>query len=129
MARALVSSDRWHVLYPRTYVAYLALSVADVLITYMVLAEGGREINLIANWFLQQFDFAGMVVFKFALVGLVLANIEIVGRLRPGAGKLLAVLIVLSGLTPLIVVGSQAALHSPEIQLALQSMISPIALP
>jgi hypothetical protein len=129
MARALVSFDRWHVLYPRTYVAYLALSVADVLITYMVLADGGREINLIANWFLERFDFAGMVLFKFALVGLVLANIEVVGRLRPGAGRFLAVLIVLSGITPLVVVGSQAALHSPEIQLAVQSMISPLAMP
>ena len=76
-------------LYPNRYVWFVFLSTMDVLMTFVVLWFGGREANSLANWVLERWGFAGMTIFKFALVVVVIGLCEIVGRLRESAGRLL----------------------------------------
>lgn len=78
-----------HPLYPNRYVWFVFLSAMDAMMTYVVLAFGGREANSIANWILQRFGFTGMALFKFALVVLVIVICEFVGRRKETAGRLL----------------------------------------
>jgi hypothetical protein len=75
------------VLYPHTYVWYVFVSALDVLFTRVMLHFGGYEVNQLANWVLQRWDIAGMVLFKFALVTLVICICEFVGRKRYRVGR------------------------------------------
>jgi len=38
--------------YPNAYVWYVFLSTMDILFTWMILTAGGREVNPVAQWFL-----------------------------------------------------------------------------
>lgn len=74
-------------LYPNVYIWYLYISALDVMFTAVLLNFGGREMNAIANWVLGRWDFAGLILFKFALVSFVICLCEIVGRKRYQLGK------------------------------------------
>jgi hypothetical protein len=65
------------------------LSMADVLMTFALLRKSSRffESNPIASWFLEQWNMAGMVFFKFTLIGGVILLSEIIERNRPGLGR------------------------------------------
>jgi hypothetical protein len=69
----------------------IALSAADVLMTYVLLRRSSAfyESNPVAQWFFLRWDIAGMAVFKFSAVGLVVVIGEIVERHRPGRGRAL----------------------------------------
>ena len=69
----------------------IALSVADVLVTYVLLRRGPAfyESNPVAQWFFLRWNIAGMAVFKFSAMGLVVVIGEIVERHRPGWGRAL----------------------------------------
>ncbi len=68
----------------------IVLSVADLLMTYYLLWQGGRyyEANPLANWVFRRWNVAGMTVFKFTLVAVVVTIGEFVARSRPRLGKL-----------------------------------------
>jgi len=69
----------------------VALSAADVLVTYALLKRGPAfyESNPVAQWFFVRWNIAGMSVFKFSAMGLVIVIGEIVERHRPGWGRAL----------------------------------------
>lgn len=71
----------------------IVLSVADIFITFALLSSSRAfyESNPIAQWFFARWNMAGMVVFKFASIGLAIALGEIIERRRPGWGKLVLV--------------------------------------
>jgi cell shape-determining protein MreD len=45
------------------------------------------ESNPVAQWFFTRWNIAGMAVFKFSAIGLVVAIGEVVERQRPGWGR------------------------------------------
>jgi len=74
-------------LYPNRYAWYVFVSSLDVILTTVLLHFGAEEVNLIANWVLGRYDIAGLVVFKFVLVSLVLSICEYVGHRRRKLGQ------------------------------------------
>ncbi|MEM9082196.1 MAG: DUF5658 family protein [Planctomycetota bacterium] len=68
------------ILFPRRYVIYVVLAMLDLACTILILQNGGREINAIANYVLQLAGEHGMSILKFASVAVVLTICEIVGR-------------------------------------------------
>jgi hypothetical protein len=75
------------VLYPDRYAWYVFVSALDVILTTVLLHFGAEEVNLVANWVLGRYNIAGLVVFKFVLVSLVLSICEYVGHRRPKLGQ------------------------------------------
>jgi hypothetical protein len=70
-------------------VCLVALSAADLFMTFTLLQKSHAfyESNPIAMWFFQRWDMAGMVGFKFAMIGGAIGLGEIIERKRPGLGK------------------------------------------
>jgi hypothetical protein len=69
----------------------IALSAADLLVTYALLRRGPAfyESNPVARWFFLRWNIAGMTGLKFGVVGLVIVIGELVERHRPGWGRAL----------------------------------------
>jgi hypothetical protein len=69
----------------------IALSAADLLVTYALLRRGPSfyESNPVAQWFFSRWNIAGMTLFKFGVIGLVIVIGEVVERHRPGWGRTL----------------------------------------
>jgi len=69
----------------------IVLSLADLLVTYSLLRRGPSfyESNPLAQWFFSRWNIAGMTVFKFSIMGLVIIIGEVVERHRPGWGRTL----------------------------------------
>jgi hypothetical protein len=69
----------------------IALSAADLLVTYALLRRGPSfyESNPVAHWFFSRWNIAGMTGFKFSVMGLVIIIGEVVERHRPGWGRAL----------------------------------------
>lgn len=67
----------------------LALSVADLFMTYTLLRSGPLffESNPVAQWFFARWNMAGMALFKFGVMAGVIALGEIIERQRPGWGR------------------------------------------
>jgi hypothetical protein len=90
------------VLYPNAYVWFVFLAALDVVLTYLILhpvlffrdfdmtESRGSEVNALANWIIERWDVPGMVVFKFALVVIVIVLCEIIGRRKDQTGRRLA---------------------------------------
>jgi hypothetical protein len=78
------------VLYPRIYPWYVFLAALDIMLTWVVLHSGGREVNVMADWVIRMGGLRGTVLFKFATVLLVIAICEVVGRKRPPLGLKIA---------------------------------------
>ncbi len=78
------------VLFPWLYCAYVVLAALDVMLTVRILSLGGAEVNAIAQWVLHHGEVAGLVVFKFVAVALVLVICETVGHVRETTGRRLA---------------------------------------
>jgi hypothetical protein len=91
------------VLYENHYTWFVLVSALDVMLTWVVLHAGGREANGIAAAVLQRWGLEGMVVFKFALVVLVIALCEVIGRRNRAAGRQLATWAVALTCVPLVI--------------------------
>ncbi len=87
-----VPSSVWRgaVLYPNVYVWYVLLASLDVMLTAVIVAAGGHEVNSLADRVLGRWGLPGLVVFKFSLVLLVVAICEVVGRRNDRTGRKLA---------------------------------------
>jgi hypothetical protein len=81
-------------LYPRMYAWFILLAALDILLTYMILSplfgDRGREVNAVAEWVIEQYGLFGMVVYKYALVAVVVTICQYVGRRQPAKGRRLA---------------------------------------
>lgn len=77
-------------LYQNTYVWLVFVSALDIMMTWVVLHLGGREVNGLADAVIRRFDLPGLVLFKFAFIILVIGICEIVGRRNDVLGRRLA---------------------------------------
>ncbi len=76
--------------YPELYTWYVFVSALDVLFTWLILKNGGHEVNMLADWIIDQHDLPGLTVFKFSTVVLVVLICEVIGRHRQELGAKLA---------------------------------------
>lgn len=77
-------------LYEPHYLWFIFVSSLDLMMTWVILYLGGREVNPLAKHVLDTFGMNGMVVYKMALVVLVIILCEWVGRKSLHAGRRLA---------------------------------------
>lgn len=76
---------------------FVLAGALDVFMTYIILrfSHDGQtqhvmiESNPVAGWILHRWGFRGMIMFKFAMVAVVVVIAEIVGRVRPTLARLL----------------------------------------
>lgn len=78
------------VLYPTLYPLLVLGGTLDVLLTSVVLALGGQELNSIADHVLQTSGLPGLVALKFAMISSVILLCEIVGRRKLSLGSTVA---------------------------------------
>ena len=87
---------RAHVLYPNTYIWLVFLASLDIMMTWIILhpAFGGYEVNKLANWVIRAGGLKATILYKFALIVVVISICELVGRRRRRTGRRLAVFCV-----------------------------------
>jgi len=73
------------------YVWLVFFSSLDVMLTWKILEQGGREINPIAAAVIDFWGMHGATAFKFALITWVVIVCEVLARMRARAGRFLAV--------------------------------------
>jgi hypothetical protein len=79
-------------LYPNHYAWYILAASLDIMLTYLIVwGLGGREVNAIAQKFIDALGHWGLILLKFSTVILVIAICEFVGRRRHTLGRLLAI--------------------------------------
>jgi uncharacterized protein DUF5658 len=76
--------------YGNCHAWFVFLSSLDILLTSVVLAVGGSEVNPLVEWILVQTGMVGVVVYKFLIVTFVIWVCEFIGRERDGTGRRLA---------------------------------------
>lgn len=76
--------------HPNQYVWFVLVSALDLILTCVILNLGGVEVNAIANAVLSYGGLTTLVLFKFALVTLVIVFCEWITRRNPRAGFKLA---------------------------------------
>lgn len=91
----------------RIYPWYLLVAVADILVTWVVLTHGGRELNTIAAWAWSASGVAGLTALKFATVVVVVLICEGLAELSEPAGRRLAQWAVILSATPIAFVVAQ----------------------
>jgi hypothetical protein len=80
-------------LLPAESVLFVALSAADLFMTYRLLWQGQFfEANPVAHWFFVRWNIAGMTAFKFALVAFIIVLSETIERHRPRVGRAILLL-------------------------------------
>ena len=89
--RLVQASVRDSSLLERETLFLVVLSAADLLVTYALLRRGPAfyESNPVAQWFFERWNIAGMALFKFSAMGLVVVIGEVVERHRPTWGRVL----------------------------------------
>lgn len=79
-------------LYPDHYAWYILASSLDIMLTYLIIwGLGGREVNAIAQKFIDALGHWGLILLKFSTVLLVIAICEVIGRRKFVLGRRLAV--------------------------------------
>jgi len=77
-------------LYPNIYVWYIFLAALDLMLTWIVLHLDGLELNPLADLVIQHGGLPATVVYKFALVLVVVLVCEIAGQHSESLGRRLA---------------------------------------
>jgi hypothetical protein len=85
----MAADGKSHVIFPNGYVWFVFVSALDIMLTWVVLHLGGREANALANAIIYRYGLPGLVVFKFALVVIVVLICEFVGRRKHESARLL----------------------------------------
>ena len=85
----MAADGKSHVIFSNGYVWFVFVSALDIMLTWVVLHLGGREANALANAIIYRYGLPGLVVFKFALVVIVVLICEFVGRRKHESARLL----------------------------------------
>lgn len=80
--------------YQHAYTWFVFLSAMDLMLTWIILHQDGRELNPLAKWVIDTMNLWGLVGFKFSLVVIVVMLCEVVGYRRPRLGHFVACLAV-----------------------------------
>jgi hypothetical protein len=89
-------------LYQSAYLWLVLVSTMDLLLTWVILAAGGSEVNPIARVVIDAGGLPGAITFKYALVVFVILVCEIAGRSRDRTGRGLAYLAVAVSAIPVV---------------------------
>jgi len=95
--------------YPDAYLWLVFAACLDIMLTWIILWRGGREVNILANLILQHFDIGGFVAFKLTFIVLFILICEALGRRSADAGRNLAWFAVAMNAFPVMV--ALAMLH------------------
>ncbi len=90
------------VLYPDAYAWFVLFASMDIMLTVLILLMGGYEMNSVAAWVIRAFGLVGLVVYKFALVIVVVLVCELIGRVRHEVGRRVAVASIVLTLAPVV---------------------------
>jgi hypothetical protein len=93
-------SLRHAVLYPSLYCWFILVGTLDILITWIILHAGGREINTIAAKAIELGNKWGIVSLKFLTVVVFVLACERIGRSRAKLGRRLAIAAVAISAAP-----------------------------
>ena len=91
-----------HLRYPSAYLWLVLLSALDVMLTWTIFYAGGTEANPIAEAVIDQWGLNGMIVYKFALIGVFILICEGVGTLRDTTGRMLSRLSIAIAAVPVV---------------------------
>lgn len=105
------SQEKLHVIFPNGYVWFVFISTLDIILTFLVLHLGGREANQLANAILVSYGLRGLIIFKFALVILVVLICEWVGRRRHESARLLLSTGIIITCLPVVIAMALIAFH------------------
>ncbi|MFP4145158.1 MAG: DUF5658 family protein [Phycisphaeraceae bacterium] len=99
-------------LYPGEYAWFVLISALDIMLTWVILHLGGREVNPVAEWVIQTADLYGIIGLKLGVVVLVVAVCETLGRKKSfRSGRLLARTAVGISLIPIVASLLQIAIY------------------
>ena len=65
------------------YIWLIFVSSLDIMLTWVILRNGGEEVNPVAKLVIDAWGLNGAILFKFALVTFVIVSCEVVSRVRP----------------------------------------------
>ena len=84
------------------YIWIIIGATLDILFTGIILAKGGQEVNPLANAILTNHGFAGMVVFKYIVVFIILLSCEFVTRHNTRKGHRLIIALIAIHFAPVL---------------------------
>lgn len=76
--------------FPVLYGAFVLVSSMDIILTWLVLQLGGREVNPLAAAVIAHWGLGGAIAFKFSLMLMVIVLCEVIGRNRDATARRLA---------------------------------------
>ena len=95
------------VAFPEQYTWLVLVSGMDLMLTWLILQLGGREVNPVAEWVLHTAGHGGLVVFKFAVVIFVILVCEFIARRQRRTARELAWVAVIISAAPVVVALAQ----------------------
>ena len=63
---------------------FILVNVLDIFVTYSLIRFGGIEANPIARYFLQRWEFQGLVYFKMSMVAFLVVLVQVIARSNLG---------------------------------------------
>lgn len=98
------------VLLPNHYTWLIFVGMLDVMLTTVIIGQlGGREVNPLAQWFIEFCDVWGLLMLKIATLLVVIVSCEIIGRTKLDTAKTLARVGIMISAFPVVVALSLAA--------------------
>lgn len=91
-----------HMRYPNAYAWLLLLSAMDIMLTWVILHFGGREVNAIARHVIDHYGLNGVIIYKFVLILFFILVCEVVGSMREPTGRMLSKISVAIASIPII---------------------------
>ena len=71
------------------YVWLIFVGSLDIMLTWVILRNGGEEVNPVANLIIEAWGLNGAIAFKYALTLFVIVCCEAIARVRPITARLL----------------------------------------
>jgi len=94
-------------LFQNHYTWFIFLSAMDFMLTLVILAYGGVEVNAVAARIIQNHSFGGLFAFKLGMVLFIILLIEVIGRLRQETGLKVARMAILLTSFPVLAAAGQ----------------------
>lgn len=71
------------------YIWLIFVGSLDIMLTWVILRNGGEEVNPVARLVIDTWGLNGAIAFKFALMLFVIVSCEVIARVRPVTAALL----------------------------------------
>jgi hypothetical protein len=71
------------------YIWLIFVGSLDIMLTWVILRNGGEEVNPVARLVIDMWGLNGAIAFKFALMLFVIVSCEVIARVRPVTATLL----------------------------------------